>query len=183
MLHRLAALAVLTAFGAIDAHDGHGQESGLVEGIAHPLMGIDHLVAMIAVGLLAAAAGGSRRFALPATFLASFLIGGSLLHLGGVPGVEWAVAASIVPLGIALALRPGSPICFGLVALAGVLHGHVHFGEGSGAAYVTGIFLGSVILHAIGLGIGMAGSQPSFQRWTGASVGTAGLVLTVLALI
>ncbi|EOQ81860.1 hypothetical protein K652_03053 [Pseudomonas aeruginosa VRFPA02] len=105
----LAALALLAAPALAFAHPGHG-EHGLVAGLAHPLTGLDHLLAMFAVGLWAAQQQGAARLALPCTFVGTMLVGGLLGFEGlQLPFMETGIAASVLALGlcVALAVRPG----------------------------------------------------------------------------
>ncbi|MDE9363693.1 HupE/UreJ family protein, partial [Pseudomonas aeruginosa] len=104
----LAALALLAAPALAFAHPGHG-EHGLVAGLAHPLTGLDHLLAMFAVGLWAAQQQGAARLALPCTFVGTMLVGGLLGFEGlQLPFMETGIAASVLALGlcVALAVRP-----------------------------------------------------------------------------
>ncbi|MDF2796124.1 MAG: protein hupE [Pseudomonas orientalis] len=114
-----AAAALLLAPALAFAHPGHG-DNGLVAGISHPLGGLDHLLAMVAVGLWAAQQKGNARWALPCAFVGTMLIGGMLgfegLHL---PALESGIAASVLALGlaVALAVRPPLFVAVGATAL------------------------------------------------------------------
>ncbi len=100
----LAALALLAAPALAFAHPGHG-EHGLVAGLAHPLTGLDHLLAMFAVGLWAAQQQGAARLALPCTFVGTMLVGGLLGFEGlQLPFMETGIAASVLALGLCVAL-------------------------------------------------------------------------------
>lgn len=180
-----AAALSLTAVAA-HAHPGHGAD-GLAAGLAHPFLGLDHLLAMAAVGLWSAAAfPRGRRAVGPAVFLA-LLLAGALLALAGValPFVEVGVAASVLMLGLLMLGGRRVPLAVGvsLVAGAALLHGHAHGSElatgQSFAAYATGFMLGSALLHGVGLGAG-AGLQ-RLQGWAwravAALIGASGLVM------
>ncbi|OPK06707.1 protein hupE, partial [Pseudomonas veronii] len=96
-----AAAALLLAPALAFAHPGHG-DNGLVAGISHPLGGLDHLLAMLAVGLWAAQQKGAARWALPCTFVATLLLGGLLGFEGlALPALESGIAASVLALGLA----------------------------------------------------------------------------------
>ncbi|HHK2297323.1 TPA: HupE/UreJ family protein, partial [Pseudomonas aeruginosa] len=115
----LAALALLAAPALAFAHPGHG-EHGLVAGLAHPLTGLDHLLAMFAVGLWAAQQQGAARLALPCTFVGTMLVGGLLGFEGlQLPFMETGIAASVLALGlcVALAVRPPLPLAMAATAL------------------------------------------------------------------
>ena len=99
-----AAAALLLAPALAFAHPGHG-DNGLVAGISHPLGGLDHLLAMLAVGLWAAQQKGAARWALPCTFVGTMLLGGLLGFEGlALPALESGIAASVLALGLAGAM-------------------------------------------------------------------------------
>ncbi|MBZ8140980.1 urease accessory protein UreJ [Rubrivivax gelatinosus] len=152
----LFAAAALAAAPAM-AHTGHDTNT-LAAGLAHPL-GLDHLLAMVAVGLWSAAAlQGAQRLAGPALFMAA-LLGGAVAGAAGVGHalVEPAIAASVVVLGLMLAFARRLPASAGLllVAVAGSLHGLAHGAElpaaGGFAGYALGFLAATALLHAIGL--------------------------------
>ncbi|MEJ8815649.1 HupE/UreJ family protein [Variovorax ureilyticus] len=164
-LIRPFALAVLlaTAASASQAHPGHGTE-GLAAGLAHPFMGMDHLLAMVAVGLWSTAAlPEGRRHLGPVVFMASLLVGATLALAGWeLPMVEAGVAASVLLLAALMlgARRIPSAIGLTMVALAALLHGHAHGSElaagHSFGAYAAGFLATSALLHGIGLAAGRA---------------------------
>lgn len=152
-----AALAALP--GAVLAHEGHG--AGFLSGLAHPVGGADHLLAMVAVGLWAAVLGGRALWALPVAFVAAMLVGGALGFAGmALPGVEPMILASVVVLGVAgaLALRlPAWAAALG-VAVFGLFHGHAHGAEGPEtglALYALGFAVATMGLHLAGLAAGL----------------------------
>ena len=121
-LTRVAAtLAVFLALtGSALAHPGHGDATGFAHGFMHPLGGLDHVLAMVAVGLFAAHLGGRALWLVPATFVAVMALGGALGMAGvGLPFVETGIAVSVVVLGLAVALRLSIPT-LAAMALAGV---------------------------------------------------------------
>lgn len=152
----LYALALFLTPAIAFAHPGHG-DTGLEAGVLHPLSGLDHLLAMVAVGLWAAQQKGAARLALPCTFVGSLLIGGLLgfdgLHL---PFVETGIAASVLALGlcVALAVRPPLPLAMGATALFALAHGIAHGLElpvlSSPWAYAAGFVGATAALHAAG---------------------------------
>src|SRR5438477_9552004 len=107
MLRPTAALAIFLALtGAALAHTGHGDASGFAYGFMHPLGGLDHVLAMVAVGLYAAMSGGRAVWLEPAAFLGAMALGGALGAAGyALPYAEIGIAASVVALGLAVALR------------------------------------------------------------------------------
>ena len=162
--------------------------SALVAGLAHPLMGADHILAMIAIGLWAVIAGGRALWAWPAAFVAMVLIGFVAALLGWhVPLVEPAIAASIIVLGLFIVLAVKAPLWLGAViaGLFAFFHGHAHGIEvataGAGLlAYATGFSLTTAALHGLGLGIGILLARSAGEpllRATGGLVAVGGLAL------
>lgn len=155
-----AALTALVQFAPAAAHPGH-TSSDIVAGLQHPLLGVDHLLAMVVVGVLATVL--ARPLAAPASFVGGMALGGALGAVGPVvPFAEVAVALSVVALGGAvLAGRRLQPrLALGLVALAGLVHGHAHGAEvPAGASAVTfglGFLAVTAALHGAGVLGGLA---------------------------
>ncbi len=181
MRHALAFAALLLPAAAF-AHTGAHQTSGFIDGLTHPLLGPDHLLAMIAVGLWAALTGGTARWAYPAAFLSAMIAGG-VLGLWGVamPAMEPMILASVVILGALTALTVRLPIalaCAGIVVF-GLAHGNAHGLEATsgGLAYVAGFALATAALHALGLGLGLGLRTPLVARTLGAVTALAGTAL------
>jgi urease accessory protein len=187
-----ATLAPAVAF----AHAGHGEHSGFIHGFMHPVTGLDHILAMVTVGILAYQIGGRALWAVPATFLAIMAVGGAL----GVAGVSFyfvepGIAASVVVLGliVALALKPPVALAMALVAVFAVFHGYAHGIEapldGSAAAFGAGFLVATALLHAFGVAFGMlvgriAESQGQIgYRLAGSAVALSGLVILSRAVI
>lgn len=185
----LAALA-LFATGAAQAHPGHDTLS-LVDGLTHPFVGMDHLLAMVAVGLWSAAAlPPGRRLAGPAVFLAMLLAGAALAQFGLVlPGLEAAVAVSVAALGAVMIAACSTqtilprPAGLGVIGLAAVLHGMAHGAElspgQSFAGYAVGFMAASAVLHGAGLAVGgwlLAGRRWAWRVLAG-GVGLSGLAM------
>lgn len=185
----LAAVSVLTPVAAL-AHTGAGDTHGVVHGFMHPVTGLDHVLAMVAVGILAALLGGRATWLVPASFVALAAAGG-LLGVQGVPVpfVEFGISASVVLLGLAIALQARLPLGWtvGLVGLFGLYHGYAHGAEmpadASGFAYGAGFLAATAMLHiaGIGLGLGIAymarRSATRFAQAGGAAIALAGIVL------
>ncbi|PWC36075.1 HupE/UreJ family protein [Azospirillum sp. TSO35-2] len=156
------ALTVTLALPAA-AHPGHAADAMFLQGFLHPLSGIDHLLTMVAVGVWAAQNGGRAVWLLPAAFVA-MLAGGAALGMAGVelPAVEAGIAASVAVLGLLVALNKRVPVIAGmaLVGAFAVLHGHAHGAEMPEAAqpllYGLGFIVSTVLLHGVGIAIGMA---------------------------
>jgi len=140
------------------AHPGHLPMSGFAAGVQHPLSGMDHLLAMIAVGLWAGLCGGRREWLWPATFVTS-MIAGSVIGLFATPNlpVEPAILASVMVLGLATALSLRVPTVLGglVIAIFGMAHGYAHGSEmphtASGLDFAAGFALATAILHVTGV--------------------------------
>ena len=159
----LAAALVLTPSLAL-AHPGlPGHAHDLATGFVHPLGGIDHLLAMVAVGLFAAQLGGRALWLVPASFVAAMAAAG-LAGMSGValPMAEVGIAASIVVLGGAIAFRLSMPVAAAaaLVSFFAIFHGYAHGLEtpetASGLLYGLGFVAATALLHAVGIGLGLA---------------------------
>lgn len=151
-----SALALLMIPALAFAHPGHG-DNGLVAGISHPIGGLDHLLAMLAVGLWAAQQQGAARWTLPCTFVGTMLMGGLLGFEGlNLPALESGIAASVLALGlaVALAVRPPLLLAMGATALFALFHGVAHGLElpdmSSPWAYAAGFVAATAALHAAG---------------------------------
>lgn len=179
-----ASLAVL-ATPAL-AHTAH-PAAGLVAGFAHPFLGADHLLAMVAVGVFAATLRGPALWAVPLSFVASMLAGGALGFTGvALPAAEAGILASVIALGGLIAWGRSWPLAAAMAAagLFAVFHGYAHGAEipaGTGmAAYSLGFALATTILHALGLAAGLAVlDNARAMRLAGAAVGLAGVALTL----
>ncbi|WP_028241762.1 HupE/UreJ family protein [Stutzerimonas azotifigens] len=152
----LLGAALLLSPALAFAHPGH-EHSGLEAGLAHPLFGLDHLLAMLAVGLWAAQQQGRARWAVPLSFVLSMLAGGLLGFAGlELPLMETGIAGSVLALGllVALAVRPNVAVAVGLTALFALAHGVAHgleLPELSNAwAYALGFVVATAGLHAFG---------------------------------
>jgi urease accessory protein len=144
------------------AHPGHDGTPGFIHGFLHPLGGLDHILAMVAVGLFAARLGGRALWLVPASFVVTMAAAGVAGMAGfALPYVEAGIALSILVLGAAIALETTMPVAaaMGLVALFAVFHGHAHGAEMpetmSGLAYGAGFVAATAALHALGIGLGL----------------------------
>ena len=186
MMIRTAGLvgAAMLCAGEATAHTGAGSVHGFAAGFAHPLLGLDHLTAMLAVGLWAGLVGGKARFAYPAAFVAVMILAG-IWGMTGVPlpGVEIGIAVSIILLGLAIALDLAPPLAAGIAACAvfAVFHGHAHGAElpenVSGLSYAAGFVLATAALHGVGLALAtqLASHAPRLVRFAGGAMVVAGV--------
>lgn len=176
--------ATATLPGLALAHPGHetGQFMG---GLSHPVGGADHLLAMVALGLLAAQIGGRALWTLPAAFVAAMIAGG-LSGWAGLPfaGVEPMILASVVILGalVAMAIRPPMAVLVPGVAIFGFAHGWAHGAEGPAQGlipYASGFAAATMALHLLGIGIGRLLQRGALLRGIGGGTVLAGLALAV----
>ena len=166
--------------------------SGILSGFLHPLLGLDHLLAMLTVGLLSAQIGGRAVTLVPVTFL-SAMVGGGVLGLLGIPlpVVELGIAFSVIALGLALFIKQSLPemLVYIFVALFGLLHGHAHGTEVPSLtdgmllifAYVVGFVIATAGLHLIGAILGIIAIRNSrgemILRASGLAIALVGVVL------
>lgn len=166
MRNRLTFVAAVTAFvapTAAMAHVGVGSTASFAAGFGHPYSGLDHIAVMVAVGLWAALKGGRALWVWPCAFVGVMLVGGALgmAHVA-VPFVEPGILASVVALGLLVALAVDLPVWLGaaIIGVFAIFHGHAHGSEVAenvgGAEYMIGFALATVSLHAIGIGIALA---------------------------
>ncbi len=177
----LAASALVATATPALAHPGH--DGSLMAGLAHPLSGVDHLAAMVAVGLWAATRPARQAFVAPVAFMAALAAGAAAgVMAGALPMVEPMVAASVMVLGalLVLATRLSSGLALGLIAATGALHGLAHGAEASGnlAAYFAGFLASSALLHAAGWQVGrILFSRSQGRLVAGLALGATGLAL------
>jgi urease accessory protein len=180
----IAALAPTAAF----AHPVAGDPTGVLHGFMHPMTGPDHILAMLAVGLLAYVLGGKSLFLVPLSFIVMMAVGGALGMAGvQVPFVEFGIGLSIVVIGLAATFGRSLPVA-GAMALVGafaVFHGYAHGAEmpetASGLQYALGFVAASALLHLAGIAAGFASAKIlgrhglTFARLAGALFAVAGL--------
>lgn len=167
------------------AHAQAGQGTGFLTGILHPVSGLDHVLAMVAVGLWGAQLGAPAIWLLPVTFPIAMAFGGFLGLLGiPLPGVEVGIAASAILLGAAVMTERRFPLyaAAALVGFFAIFHGHAHGTElppgESGLLYSLGFVVATGCLHAIGIAIGLIHRWPAGRivlRVAGGGVGCAGI--------
>jgi len=158
----LSVIALLIAATVAQAHIGVGDTIGFVHGFTHPISGIDHILAMVAVGLFAAQLGGRALWLVPLAFVTMMGVGGAFGMAGAnLPFVEIGLGLSVVVLGVAVATGFHLPTA-GAMALVGffaIFHGHAHGAEmpefASGLEYGLGFVLATATLHASGISLGL----------------------------
>lgn len=177
-------LATVLAAGPALAHPGAHDHAGVAYGLVHPLTGLDHLLAMLAVGLLASLMRGRALWLVPAAFVVMMVLGGALAMAGAaVLQVEFGIALSVVVIGglVALGRRLPLALAMGTVGLFAVFHGAAHGMEMPAAVsalgYGAGITLATLALHAAGIaaGLGLAGASRALgPRVAGGLIALAG---------
>ncbi|MGA7414809.1 MAG: HupE/UreJ family protein [Bryobacteraceae bacterium] len=177
--------ALLLASHLAQAHIQKGEAAGFLSGVRHPISGLDHVLAMIAVGLWGAQLGAPAIWVLPVAFPMVMAFGGMLGLMGvPLPGIEYAIAASAILLGAAvlLDLRPPLAAAAALVGFFAIFHGHAHGTElppgQSGLLYSMGFVIATGCLHAVGISIGTVHRWQwgqTFVRAAGGVVAVAGV--------
>ena len=167
------------------AHVQKGEAVGFLTGFKHPLSGLDHVLAMVAVGLWGAQLGAPAVWLLPVAFPMVMAFGGMLGLIGvPLPGIEYGIAASAILLGAAVMfeLRPPLALAATLVGVFAIFHGHAHGTElppgQSALLYSLGFVMATGLLHAVGIGIGTVHRWnwgQRFLRLAGAGVTVGGL--------
>ena len=167
------------------AHPGHNV-SGLAAGLMHPFSGMDHLLAMVAVGLWAAQGGGRKVWLLPATFMTMLAVGAGLaMQWQSLPMVEAGIATSVLALGLLVALSMQLPAAFAVAvtALFGFFHGYAHGLElpesAAPASYALGFLAATALLHASGVAVGIAARRwhELLARMLGVAIAASGVYL------
>lgn len=167
------------------AHVEQGAAAGLLAGLSHPVSGLDHVLAMLAVGLWGAQLGAPALWVLPVAFPMMMAVGGMLGLIGvPLPGVEIGIALSAIVLGILVLTeaKPKLPVAIVLVGVFALFHGHAHGTElpdgQSGLTYSIGFVTATGCLHGLGIVIGLVHRWSwgrSFLRLAGGGIAAAGL--------
>ena len=162
-----AGLLLLGFAAAANAHSGEGLAGGFIAGFMHPLSGLDHLLAMVAVGIWGATLGRPLIWALPVAFPMLMVVGGVLgIAKVPLPYIAIGIAASVVVLGLSIAAAWRAPVALavGIVAIFGVFHGYAHGTElpeaAAPAAYAAGFVISTGLLHLAGIAIGLVKVLP-----------------------
>jgi urease accessory protein len=173
-------LCPLTVF----AHQRGGEVISFASGFWHPISGLDHILAMVAVGMWGAQLGAPAIWVLPVVFPMVMALGGTMGLMGiKLPGIELCIALSALALGFAVfrEARPKLWISATIVGVFAIAHGHAHGTElplgASGVLYSIGFVMATGLLHALGIGIGVVHRWPAGRialRVAGAVVATGG---------
>jgi urease accessory protein len=188
----LIAIILLGSSSMAFAHPGHSV-SGFAAGLMHPFSGLDHLLAMVAVGLWAAQGstkkrGGKRIWLLPATFMTMLATGAAIAtQWQSLPLVEAGVATSVLALGLLIALSMQLPMMssVAITALFGLFHGYAHGLElpqsAAPAEYALGFLAATAILHLAGIAVGVSTHQryALLSRLLGSAIAVSGAYLLV----
>jgi urease accessory protein len=187
ILQFLIVLCLIPA--SVFAHTAHGPV-GFSSGLTHPIFGLDHLLAMLSVGILGVQMGGRAIWTVPLTFLCFMLVGG-ILGIAGIPffSVEIGIALSVLLLGLAIANGAKVPL---IATMAGVgffalFHGHAHGEEMPSSSapylYALGFVLGTALIHLLGVFLGSIVSRIPFRtavfRLSGATIAIFGIYFLV----
>jgi urease accessory protein len=158
-----------------NAHTGIGDHNGFWHGLEHPIGGLDHILAMVAVGLWAAQIGGKALWLVPGSFVIAMTGSSVLGHFGlPLPGVEQAILASDFILGLLLLFAARLPLAtsIGIVSILAIFHGYAHGAEmpetASGLTYGIGFIISTAALHLAGIGMGLGivgGASPLENRF------------------
>jgi urease accessory protein len=175
-----SALALLSASAFAHVGADSGAHHDFLAGFTHPLTGLDHLAAMLAVGMWSAVTS-KRVWAAPLSFAALLLLGALAAKAGvALPGVEPMIAASLLVLGLLLATRQHLPAAASALLVGGfaLFHGAAHGHELTGTAALVGMVASTLLIHLAGLGLGRAMQHRSaaLPRWTGSAIALVGLV-------
>jgi urease accessory protein len=192
LLWAAALAAVLLWPSPALAHEERGKAIGLLAGLKHPVSGLDHVLAMIAVGMWGAQLGAPAVWVLPVAFPMVMAFGAALGVLGvAIPGIEVGIALSAMVLGamVFLEAKPPLPVAALIVGVFAIFHGHAHGTElplgASGLLYSIGFVVATGCLHGVGIGIGTVHRWPKGRialRLGGAAVALSGVVFLVKAI-
>ena len=182
--HLLILVALLWPV-AVYAHVETGSATGFASGLSHPVSGLDHVLAMIAVGLWGAQLGTPAVWVLPVAFPMVMALGGTLGLMGlPLPGVELGIALSALVLGVMVGWEQRPPLAVAaiIVGFFAVFHGHAHGTElpegASGIWYSVGFVMATGMLHATGIAIGVVHRWPAGKlalRFAGVAVAVGGV--------
>jgi urease accessory protein len=183
----LSTLSLLAISPVAFAHPGHLAGSGFATGLLHPFTGLDHLLAMIAVGLWAAQRGGRYLYIVPASFVTMMAVGAIAGAAGfSLPLVEPGILGSLIVFGLLIALDARLPLVAGMAIIGSfaLFHGYAHAVEMPAQAHLavfgSGMLLSSIALHLVGIGAGRLGKARIHQvalRASGGLIAVVGLFL------
>src|SRR5262245_41780130 len=167
----LVAMLALSA-GTLQAHPFHTDFSGLTNGLVHPWLGLDHILAMTAVGFWSAQLSGRARWLVPCSFVSMMSLG-AIIGFGGasIPFVEQAILCSILVLGLLIAAAIRLPLVAGMIVIGlfalfhGLAHGSEISAQTSVSNYLAGFVLATLTLHVIGLALGITARRQTSPLW------------------
>jgi len=167
------------------AHTFGAHGAGFSSGLAHPFFGLDHLLAMVAIGVWAAQMGGSALWRIPVAFVTAMVVGAILANpTMDVPWLESAIASSVLALGLMVAFRLHLPSLLGMLAITffALFHGFAHGLEipqtASPLGYGLGLLLATISLHLVGIFLGLVMGRRRFMLQTGGvAIAVAGLLM------
>ncbi|QFT95690.1 HupE / UreJ protein [Roseovarius sp. THAF8] len=188
ILTPIATLVAATLMaGPALAHSAGHEANGFLHGLAHPVFGPDHLLAMLAVGLWSGLVLPRRVWAGALSFMAAMAGGAALSWAGiGFSFVETVIVASVVAFGLLTLLshrgqaRAVTAASLGAIALFATAHGHAHATEAAGnaLAYLAGFLISTALLHGVGIVLAQSiAARPAVQRSIGAGIAASGLLL------
>ena len=191
-LNRLLTLPLIIAAvllpGMALAHEGASLPYGsFVGGLSHPVLGMDHFLAMVSVGILSAQMGGRAIWTVPATFVGVMALGGLLGYIDiGLSAIEAGIALSVLVLGIAIAADRKLPMSLAMtfVGFFAIFHGYAHGAEMPAVAnsitYAAGFLIGTAALHLFGVLIGDISRRyargPLALRFAGGFIAATGML-------
>ena len=180
----------VATFLFITGHTGFGSVSGFEAGFLHPISGLDHILAMVSVGILSAQLGGKSIWLIPLSFVSMMIVGASFGFFGmAIPFVEYAIMGSVVVLGLAIAFGHKTPLSLAiiLVGISSIFHGNAHGLEMpnniSGIEYGLGFTVATTFLHMTGILINLFIHKTQKKvasrmiRVSGAAITVVGIVL------
>lgn len=188
-IKQLIVLMVLLIPCMAQAHD-EGVSVGFLPGLTHPVLGLDHLLAMISVGILSAQMGGKAIWIVPSAFVVLMLVGGVMgMNYISLFSVELGIAVSVLVLGIAIAAEKKLPTLLAIIAVGffALFHGHAHGTEMPEIAtplpYASGFITGTALIHVAGVVIGIVSKRfsagPQLLRYMGAAIAGIGFHIIV----
>lgn len=189
----LSFLVLLLAPAVSIAHTGTHDVGGFTQGILHPVLGFDHFLAMVSVGIVSAQIGGKAIWQVPLTFVTVMILGG-ITGIMGIPiplfSVELGIAFSVFVLGVAIASTRNLPtlVTMLFVGFFAIFHGHAHGIEmpetGLPVLYILGFVTGTALLHITGVGIGLLSRKVSegelLLRHVGSGIAGIGFYLVFI---
>jgi urease accessory protein len=184
---RLPSFVLLLTPVMLFAHPDMGQATGFWHGFSHPLTGLDHILAMFAIGIWAVQVGGKAIWAIPLSFVGMMIVGG-ILGMSGVriPYVETGIVMSVMVLGVLIIASARLPLAAGMLiaGIFAIFHGHSHGTEipnaAMGITYSIGFAISTLLLHLSGIDFALfIGNKAKTQllRYAGATIAIAGIIM------